>query len=555
MANHLGMARVRAIELLRERGWSFRRIARELGVHRETVSRYVRLQEAAAGGCGTGPPGVALAKVGPPGGDDCRMAGGNVPGGWEDQNRPNPPAGSGGCEGGLDGQNRPNLPAGSSGPSSRCEPYRKQIEAALEQGLSAQRIWQDLQTEHHFAGGYDSVKRYVRRLKAAAPLPFRRIECEPGAEAQIDFGKGAPVGEQPRRRRKSHVMRVVLSCSRKAYSEAIFHQDTDSFLRCLENAFWAFGGVVRVIVPDNLKAAVAQADWYDPEINPKVRSFCEHYGIVILPTRPRTPRHKGKVERAVGYVQDNALKGRWFGTLAEQNAYLQQWESQVADTRIHGTTRRQVRQVFEQIERPALGPLPATRFPNFTEQKRKVHRDGHVEVAKAYYSVPPEYLGREVWARWDGRLVRVFNHRFEQIAVHARQEPGRFSTQDKHIPTEKRSGVERGSARLLSEAARIGPQAGLWAERMIGVRGIEGVRVLQGLVALGGRHEAAAVEEACRIAAGHGEYRLRTLRALIARRGEADRQSTFLEEHAIIRPLSEYGELVHTALMSKETYT
>ena len=536
MANHLGMVRVRGIKVLRAQGWSFRRIARELGVHRETVSRYVRLWEAGWGEGGTGPPG-----------DEGAESACNLPAGSDEQNRPNPPAGSGSDGERPEGQNRPNPPAGSSGPSSRCEPYRKQIEAALQQGLSAQRIWQDLRAEHGFAAGYDSVKRFVRRLKAATPLPFRRIECEPGAEAQIDFGKGAPVGEQPRRRRKSHVMRVVLSHSRKGYSEAVFHQDTDSFLRCLENAFWAFGGVVRVVVPDNLKAAVAQADWYDPEINPKVRSFCEHYGIVILPTRPRTPRHKGKVERGVDYVQENALKGRSFTTLAEQNAHLRQWESQVADTRIHGTTRRQVRQVFEQIERPALGPLPATRFPNFTEERRKVHRDGHIEVAKAYYSVPPEYLGREVWARWDGRLVRVFNQRFEQIAVHARREPGRFSTQDKHIPAEKRSGVERGSAWLLSQTRRIGPRAGRWAEQMLAARGIEGVRVLLGLLALTKRHEASAIEDACRIAAGHGEYRLRTLRTLLKRQAPADEQTTFLEEHPIIRSLSEYGELVHTA--------
>jgi transposase len=522
MANHLGMVRVRAIELLRSQGWSFRRIARELGVHRETVSRYVRRWEAAASEGGTGPPGA----------DGSAAAADTMPVGPADQNRPNPPA-------------------GSAGPASRCEPYREVIRTALVRGLSAQRIWQDLRVEQGFAAGYDSVKRFVRRLKAATPLPFRRIECEPGAEAQIDFGKGAPIGEQPRRRRKSHVMRVVLSHSRKAYSEAVFHQDTDSFLHCLENAFRAFGGVVRVIVPDNLKAAVAQADWYDPEIHPKVRSFCEHYGIVILPTRPRTPRHKGKVERGVDDVQENALKGRSFTTLAEQNAHLRQWESQVADTRIHGTTRRQVRQVFEQIERPALGPLPATRFPNFQEERRKVHRDGHIEVAKAYYSVPPEYLGREVWARWDTRLVRVFNHRFEQIAVHARREPGRFSTQDKHIPTEKRSGIERGSAWLLSRVRRIGPHACLWAEQMIAARGIEGVRVLMGLLALTKRHEASAIEDACRIASGHGEYRLRTLRTLVKRRGNAHEQSLFLETHPIIRPLSEYGDLVHTAFMKE----
>jgi len=93
-------------------------------------------------------------------------------------------------------------------------------------------------------------------------------------------------------------------------------------------------------VPDNLKAAVIKADWYDPELNPKLRSFSEHYGTVVLPTKPRMPRHKGKVERGVDYVQENALKGKTFHTLEEQNSYLLHWETTVADTRIHGTTKQ-----------------------------------------------------------------------------------------------------------------------------------------------------------------------------------------------------------------------
>ena len=143
-------------------------------------------------------------------------------------------------------------------------------------------------------------------------------------------------------------------------------------------------------------------------------------------------------------MQDNALKGRTFTSLAAQNRHLLDWETTVADTRIHGTTKQQVGKVFAEVERPALLPLPLERFPFFHEAQRKVNRDGHVEVAKAYYSVPPEYLGRTVWVRWDARLVRIFNHRLEQIAVHARHEPGRFSTHGQHIAAEKISGVERG---------------------------------------------------------------------------------------------------------------
>ncbi len=144
----------------------------------------------------------------------------------------------------------------------------------------------------------------------------------------------------------------------------VYHQTTENFLRCLENAFWSFGGVPQTLVIDNLKAAVSRADWYDPEVHPKIQSFCQHYGAVILPTKPRVPRHKGKVKKGIDYVQDNALKGHTFGSLAEENQHLQDWEQRIADTRIHGTTRQQVHLLFEE-EKPHLTPLPAGRFPSF----------------------------------------------------------------------------------------------------------------------------------------------------------------------------------------------
>lgn len=508
MSNQLAMSKVHSIMTLHSRGWSCRRIGRELGIHRDTVRRYVR---------------------------QARLAAELAP-----ENRPNPPAGS-------EGQNQPNLPAGYPGPPSRCEPYREIILAGLESGLSSQRIWQDLRQEHGFEGRYDSVKRFVRRLGSTRPLPFRRLESEPGAEAQVDFGAGAPILQPDGKHRRTHVLRVVLSHSRKAYSEVVYRQTTEDFLRGIENAFHHFGGVPRTLVIDNLKAAVTRADWFDPDLNPKVQSFCEHYHTVILPTRPRMPRHKGKVERGVDYVQENALRGRHFQSLADQNRYLLEWEVQTADTRIHGTTRQQVRKAFEDIERPALQPLPVERFPSFQESLRKVHRDGHVEVARAYYSVPPEYLGRSLWVRWDSRVVRVFNHRFEPVAFHARQEPGRFSTQSRHIDFRKHSGVEQGARRLLSRVSRIGPRSGQWAGQVIGQRGVQGVRVLMGLLSLTHRHGSAEIETACEIALTHGAYRLRTIRQLLRRQGPKQDQMAFLEEHPIIRSLSDYGDLVHAS--------
>ena len=521
MANRIKVAVSQTILTLHEQGWSFRRIARTLGIHRETVSRYVRGQMA-------------------------KPASNPAPGS-EGQQEPKPASNP---TLGSEGTDRPkpaNPTPDNSGPKSSCDPYRDEIEAKLRQGLSGQRIWQDLAFEREFLGSYSSVKRFIRKLGKSRTLPFRRMETLPGQEAQVDFGRGAPVIRDGKRR-YPWVFRIVLSYSRKAYSEAVWRQDTESFLRCLENAFRAFGGVPRTLVPDNLKAAVLQADWYDPELNPKIEEFCRHYGCVLLPTKPATPRHKGKIERGVGYVSGNALKGRLFESLQEENEALQWWESHVADPRIHGTTRKQVRALFQE-ERPRLLPLPPGDFPCFHEAQRAVHRDAHIEVDKAYYSVPPEYLGHTVWVRWDAKMVRIFNGRMEQIAVHIKHEPGRFSTDPKHIASQKISGVERGAGYLLKRISLVGPQTLQWAQRMLDQRGIEGVRVLQGLLAMTGKHPADDLEKACALALSHGTFRLRVLRALMKR---PLRQTEFVQAHPLIRPMDFYGRYLEVSFRKED---
>jgi transposase len=441
--------------------------------------------------------------------------------------------------------------AARAGTVSVCAAWQAVIEAKLDLGLSAKRICQDLRSEHGFGVSYYSVRRFVRRLGRTRALPFRRLECPPGEEAQIDFGKGAPIVDAAGKRRRPHVLRVVLCHSRKGYSEAVYRQTSEAFIRCLENAFCAFGGAPRRLVSDNLRAAVTKADWFDPELNPKVRSFCQHYGVVLLPTRPYTPRHKGKVERGVDFVQDNALKGRTFASLEEENRFLCDWERSVADTRVHGTTRQQVSKLFTEVERPALQALPAERFPFFHEGQRSVHRDAHVEVDKAYYSVPPEYLARQVWVRWDARVVRIFNQRLEQIAFHVKRQPGDFSTHGQHIAAEKISGVERGTVWLLSQIRRLGTHSTRWSEGVIATRGIEGVRVLQGLLSLARRYPCADIERACELAAASAAYHLRTIRVLLQRHADRQEQFDFMTEHPLIRELADYGRFVHTSLQKE----
>jgi len=308
MSNLLKVAMIETILSLRQRGWSQRRIARELGINRETVARYLR-QIAAS-------PKPAIAPIGSPQTDDPSKPA-IAPIGSSETDDPSKPAIAPiGSDGALPSAEQPPLAEGPSitGRPSDCEPWRSSIQAKRELGLSAQRIHQDLAAEHGFTGSYYSVRRFVRHLEETLELPFRRLECAPGEEAQVDFGTGAPLVLPDGSRRRTHVFRIVLSHSRKGYSEAVLRQTTDAFLGCLENAFWHFGGVPQRLILDNLKAAVRKADWYDPELNPKVRSFGQHYGVSLLPTRPYTPRHKGKVERGVDYVQENALKGRTFAS-------------------------------------------------------------------------------------------------------------------------------------------------------------------------------------------------------------------------------------------------
>jgi transposase len=490
--NRLDVSLQQSIHTLHARGWSARRIARELGLHRETVGRELKLSKPA------------------------KVATGSAA---EEEAKPAKVA---------------------TGSRSFCEPHREIITAALVQGLSAIRIHQDLVADHAFTGRYNTVKRFVHALSDAAPLPFRRIETAAGEEMQVDFGQGAPVIDPTTgKRRRPHLFRATLSFSRKGYSEVVWRQDTETFLRCLENAFRHFGGVAKTVIPDNLKAAVLQADWFDPELNPKLTSFAEHYGTVILPTKPRTPQHKGKVEAGVKYVQNNALKGRSFDSLTAQNQYLDQWEARIADTRIHGTVREQVAALFAKQEKPALQPLPAGLFPCFHEARRSVHRDGHVEYKKAYYSVPPEHVGRQVWVRGDTRLLHIYTLQMRQIAVHPLAEAGRFATDQAHIHPHKRNAIERGGDYLLERCKLIGPHSGAWAAAMYGNRGLIGMRTLQGLLQLARKHPVGQLEAATEKAVRHACWRLKDLRRLITQ-GDQVVQIDFLQEHELIRDLSAY---------------
>ena len=523
MANQLGMDKSLAIKQLRAAGYSERRIAKTLNISRGAVRRHLANNGSNSTKAQTG--FEILAQTGSADSNSTRAQTGSVVDQGPELASPQPPS------------------------TSTCEPFRAQILEMLELGLSAKRIHQDLVQDHDFGGKYWPVYRFVAKLQERSELPFRRIEVEPGAELQVDFGTGARINLAGGRHRRTHVFRAVLSHSRKGYTESCFRQTIEDFIRVLENAFWALGGVPKTVVFDNAKCAVTTADWYDPELNPKIVDFCKHYNCAFVPTRPRTPRHKGKVERGVDYAQENALKGHQFDSLAAQNEHLFKWEANVADTRIHGTTRKQVKALFESVEKPALGPLPSQRFPFYHEGQRRVSRDGHVAVKRSFYSVPPEYLGSDVWVRWDSKMLRVLDRQMNVIATHLVQEPGKFSTDRAHIHSHKISSVEKGIEYFLRKTRRIGPAATRWAEAVVASRGIESCRVLQGLLSLCKKHETAAIESACDKAWRSNTLNYRALKKFLESDKEA-RQETmeFMDSHPIIRPVSEYEEFVHQSI-------
>jgi hypothetical protein len=280
---------------------------------------------------------------------------------------------------------------------------------------------------------------------------------------------------------------------------------------------------------------------YDPDSNDVYLAFAQHWGFTALPTRPRTPQENGKQERSGGYVKDNALKGRRFDSLEEQNAFLCHWNRTVARLRIHGTTRRQVWTHFLETDREALQPLAAEPFPFFESGTRSIHPDGHVEVKGAFYPVPPHLPNQEVHVRvrWDRHLVRVYRDD-TLLCVHARLAPGYFAPRPGGSPFETTSTQRAFQEQLLGRCDRVGPALRSWADEAILERGVRAFRLIQGVLALTRSHPREHVLYAAERAREHRLFRLRDLRRLTEGAASATRPRPLIQEHESIRSLEHY---------------
>jgi transposase len=502
LARYLEMSKRQQLEALLELGWPERRIARELGIHRRTVRRYAELRRSKCTKTPADPEaGAAPAETdrGPP----------------------------------VLAHRRPFLAA----------VHHAEVLEGVEAGDSAQVIYQGLVERRGYPGSYDSVKRYVRHLKAAQPeRAVGVMHHAPGEEAQVDYFQGPPTldGERGAYHRP-WVFRMTLCHSRHGYEEAVWRLDLPTFLALHERAFRAFGGVVQVVRHDNTAAGVSRACFFDPDSNTTYLAFARHWAFTPLPTKPYSPSENGKQERAGGYCKHNAYrKGQRFESLAEHNAHLRRWNERWARTRIHGTTRRQVWAHFTESDLPALRSCPLENFALFECGTRKVAVDAHIKVAGSFYPVPLRLVGEQVHVRWDAHLVRVFSED-EEVALHARVGPGRWALRPGHDPSELTSTQTSHLEWLKRRSSEVGPELRRWADAAHEERGIRALRLLQGVLRLADKHSRAQMRRAASDALEQRLFRYAAFQRLAARPAPPAPERVLTHTDPVIRPIEQYS--------------
>jgi transposase len=411
---------------------------------------------------------------------------------------------------------------------------------ALGRGRNAKAIWQDLVDDHGSQARYASVRRFVLKLRGGMPAEARVvITTAPGEEAQVDYGEG-PMVRDPcsGKYRRTRLFVLTLGCSRKSVRLLLWRSNTQVWAELHERAFRRLGGVPRVIVLDNLAEGVLEPDIYDPTLNPLYRDVLAHYGVVALPCRVRDPDRKGKVEAGVGHAKRTPLKGLRFESLEEAQKYLDRWEERWADTRIHGTTKRQVSVMFAE-EKPLLRELPLEPFRYYRFGERSVNLDGCVEVDAAYYGAPAGWIGHKLSVQWDELHVRLLDPKTgELLREHLRARRGFHRIQDRDRP----SRTPRTTETLLRRAHSAGTNIGILAQQIHRREGQPGVRRIQGLLALAKKHGPAVVDDAAKAALELGAPSYRFVRTYLERRPPVP--LTLRQVDPLIRQLTLYRDLI-----------
>jgi transposase len=536
VSNVLNEEKRKQVLALGQLGWPLRRIQQEIGVRRETASAYLKaagIPIRAPGGWGKRSPDAKPAnEVSTDFGGDLVSAAATI--------NAAPVLDSSRSDSKSANEVSTDSASTRSATESACEPYRDFIELSLSKGRNAKAIYQDLVDDYGFTGRYSSVKRFVRHCRGTQTPEARAvILTAPGEEAQVDYGTG-PMVRDPHsgRYRRTRLFVLTLGYSRKCVRLLIFQSSTRTWAELHEQAFRRLGGATKTVVLDNLSEGVLKPDIYDPALNPLYRDVLAHYGAVALPCRIGDPDRKGKVERGVGHAKNTPLKGQRFESLEEAQAYMDRWEAHWADTRIHGTVKRQVAVMFAE-EKPTLTPLPLEPFRHYQFGERRVNLDGCVEVEAAYYSVPPGWIGRTANVQWDGRVVRVLDPRSGQLLrEHLRQQRGGYRIPEEDKPAK----TPRSTVQLLARCGKIGSHIGTLAEQIYQRDGQTSIRRILGLTALARKHGAVLANDACAAALDCGlpSNPYQFVRRWLERRTPL----TLRQVDPIIRQLTLYRDLI-----------
>jgi transposase len=362
---------------------------------------------------------------------------------------------------------RPVRPGGHGQAWEQLEARHAEIQQQVKAGLSVVKIGVLLERRGAVVP-YRTLHRFcVERCgfgKTASTV--RAADGEPGAECQLDFGYlGLLADPVSGRQRKVHALIFTACYSRHMFVWLSFTQTLAAFIAGCEAAWVFFGGVFKVLVPDNASAIVADADAVNPRFTAGWLDYAWHCGFTTDAARVRSPKDKPKVERAVQYVRGNFFAGEHFAGLSQAQARAEAWCRNTAGMRIHGTIQARPAEVFAEHEAAVLLPLSLPYdVPVFT--RVKVHRDFHVEVSRALYSAPQDYLGCHLDARADSALVKLFHHGV-LVKTHPRQQPGRRVTDPADLPAEKTAYAMRDVASLAAAARRHGDAIGVYADRLL----------------------------------------------------------------------------------------
>jgi transposase len=315
-----------------------------------------------------------------------------------------------------------------------------------------------------------TVQRYVLeacgRSRGRGPT-VRVADGEPGNELQVDFGRMGFLGDDGKRR-VVWALIFIAGFSRHCFVWLSYRQRIDDVIDGFEAAWVFFDGVFRTVIPDNLKAIVDGADPLEPRLNQAFVEYAQARGFAVDPARVRRPQDKPRVERTVQFVRNSLWAGETFVDLADAQRRAEQWCAQRAGMRVHGTTQCRPAELFKLEELPRLLPAPVGRYDVPLYATSKVHRDHHIEVAKALYSVPGNLIGQRVEVRADRQLVRIYS-RGQLVKTHPRQQPGRRVTDADDLPDGTAVYALRDIEHLKRLAASHGPTIGIYAATLLDI--------------------------------------------------------------------------------------